>query len=119
MTHLTYLVALLVPIAAMAAVDRRWRLVVWADPRRTAVVLALGVLAFLAWDILALGHGFYRRGGSPLMSGVDVAPDLPLEEVFFVLFLCYLSLVLHRLVHLLLVLAAAGSAPVAEEVRGR
>jgi lycopene cyclase domain-containing protein len=102
MTHLTYLVALLVPLAAMAAVDRRWRLVLWAEPRRAAAVLVLGVLAFLAWDVLALGHGFYRRGGSSLMTGVDIAPDLPLEEVFFVLFLCYLSLVLHRLVHLLL-----------------
>jgi hypothetical protein len=32
------------------------------------------------------------------MTGVEVAPDLPLEEIFFILFLCYLTLVLHRLV---------------------
>jgi lycopene cyclase domain-containing protein len=118
MTHLTYLVALLVPLAAMAAVDRRWRLVLWADPWRAAVVLVLGVIAFLAWDVLALDLGFYRRGGSPLMTGLDVAPDLPLEEVFFVLFLCYLSLVLHRLVRLLLARPAA-SERVGEEVRSR
>lgn len=103
MTHLTYLVAILVPLAAMAAVDRRWRLVLWAHPWRGVVVLASGALAFLGWDLVALGHGFYRRGGSPLMTGVDVAPGLPLEEVFFVVFLCYLTLVLHRLVVGLLV----------------
>jgi len=51
---------------------------------------------------VALDHGFYSRGGSVVMTGVDLAPGLPLEELFFVLFLCYLTLVLHRGVHRLL-----------------
>jgi lycopene cyclase domain-containing protein len=111
MTHLTYLVALLVPLAALAAVDRHRRLVLWAHPVRGVAVLALGSAAFLGWDLLALAHGFYRRGGSPLMTGVDVAPDLPVEELFFVLFLCYLGLVLHRLAYGLLGRARRKPAP--------
>jgi lycopene cyclase domain-containing protein len=103
MTHLTYLVALLVPIACMAAVDRRCRLVLWADWRRTVVVLATGMAAFLVWDLVAIDQDFYRRGGSPLMTGLELAPHLPLEEVFFVGFLCYFTLVAHRLVLALLV----------------
>ncbi len=97
MTHFLYLVTLLIAIGCMALVDRRWHLVVWADPGRAAVVLAIAMGLFLAWDLTALHLGFYRRGESPVMTGVQVVRGLPLEEVFFVFFLCYLSLVLHRL----------------------
>jgi lycopene cyclase domain-containing protein len=102
MTRFAYLAALLVPIACTAAVDRRWRLVLWADPRRAVAVLAAGTAAFLLWDVVAIRHGFYRRGGSSLMTGVEVVRHLPLEELFFVGFLCYFTLVVHRLVHTLL-----------------
>lgn len=102
MTELTYLLALLVSLACMATVDRRWRLVLWADAPRAVLVLGVGVVGFLAWDLVAIQQGFYRRGHSSLMTGVEVVPHLPLEEVFFVLFLCYLTLVLHRLVNRLL-----------------
>ncbi len=113
MTQLTYLLFLLVSLGCMAAVDRRWRLVLWADLPRGVIVLAAGVAGFLAWDLVAIQQGFYRRGGSSLMTGVEVVPNLPLEEIFFVLFLCYLTLVLHRLVTRLL------SARSAEEVARR
>ncbi|MGI8433896.1 MAG: lycopene cyclase domain-containing protein [Nocardioidaceae bacterium] len=98
MTHSVYLATLLVAIGCMALVDRRWHLVAWASPGRAAAVLAMGMGLFLGWDLAALHLGFYRRGESAVMTGVQVASGLPLEEVFFVFFLCYLSLVLHRLV---------------------
>jgi lycopene cyclase domain-containing protein len=118
MRHLTYLVALLVPLAAMVAVDLRLRLVLWADRRRGAVVLAVAVAAFLGWDLLALHEGFYHRGGTPFMTDVDLVPGLPLEEVLFVVFFCYLSLVVNRLVHRLLARTPARS-PKGEEVTVR
>jgi lycopene cyclase domain-containing protein len=102
MRHLTYLVTLLLPLAAMVAVDLRFRLVLWADRRRGVVVLTISVLAFLGWDLVALHEGFYHRGHTPLMTDVDVVPRLPVEEVLFVVFFCYLALVVHRLVHGLL-----------------
>jgi lycopene cyclase domain-containing protein len=111
MTHLAYLVALLVSMTAMAVVDRRWRLALWADPVRAVLVLVVGALVFLGWDLLALQHGFYGRGHSTLTTGVDVLPRLPVEEVVFVLFFCYLALVLHRLVLHLLVAASERKAP--------
>jgi lycopene cyclase domain-containing protein len=94
---LTYLATLLLALAGMAMVDRQWRLVLWADPRRAVLVLAAGVVLFLAWDLVAVDQGFYRKGGTSLMTGVEVADEVPVEEVFFVLFLCYVTLVLHRL----------------------
>jgi|tagenome__1003787_1003787.scaffolds.fasta_scaffold20406574_2 lycopene cyclase domain-containing protein len=98
MTQWVYLLTLLAALACLALVDRRWRLLLWADSRRAVVVLALGVALFLVWDVAALRSGLYRRGDSRWMSGLEVAPDLPVEELFFVLFLCYLTMVLHRLV---------------------
>jgi hypothetical protein len=32
------------------------------------------------------------------MTGIELAPELPLEELFFIVFLCYLTLVLHQLI---------------------
>ncbi|SKC81023.1 lycopene cyclase domain-containing protein [Krasilnikoviella flava] len=92
-----YLALLLGALASMALVDRRARLVLWsATPLRGAVVLAVGTLAFLGWDLVAIAAGFYSRGGAA-MTGIELAPHLPLEELFFVLFLCWFTLLLHGL----------------------
>ena len=37
----------------------------------------------------------FIKGGSSLFVGIDLAPELPLEEPFFLAFLCYLGLVLY------------------------
>ena len=91
---LIYLGALLVSLAAMVLLDRRFRLVFWRDARRAAITLAVGLAFFLAWDAAGIALGIFARGGSRYMTGIEVAPELPLEEIFFLLFLCYLTLVL-------------------------
>jgi lycopene cyclase domain-containing protein len=96
-TGLLYLGALVVALACMALLDHRYRLVLWADVRRGVAVLAVGVAFFLLWDVVAIGAGFYERGSSAAMTGVMLAPELPLEELFFITFLCYLTLVAHGL----------------------
>ena len=88
-----YLGCLLLSLAAMVLLDARFRLVFWRDARRATIVLALGLAFFLAWDAAGILLGVFARGESPLMTGVELAPELPLEEVFFLLFLCYLTLV--------------------------
>jgi lycopene cyclase domain-containing protein len=107
MMQLAYLGTLALGSACMGLMDRRWRLVFWADARRAVAVIGTGLVLFLAWDVAALELGLYHRGESPAMTGVEVAPELPLEEIFFILFLCYLTLVLHRLVHRLLLRESA------------
>ncbi|PFG32758.1 lycopene cyclase domain-containing protein [Sanguibacter antarcticus] len=98
MTGWEYLGAVVVSLGAMLLVDHRWRLFLWDRPRRAAVVLACGILLFLLWDVAGITTGIFERGDSPAMSGIEVAPDLPLEELFFVTFLCYLTMVVHGLV---------------------
>lgn len=92
--NLVYLLALLVSLGAMVLLDRRFGLVFWRDARRAAVTLAVGLVFFLAWDASGIALGIFARGGSRFMTGIEIAPELPLEELFFLLFLCYLTLVL-------------------------
>jgi lycopene cyclase domain-containing protein len=101
LTSLVYLLSLVGVLTCMALVDRRWRLFFWADARRASVVFVAGFAFFLVWDLAALDLELYERGRSGLMTGIEVAPDLPVEELFFVAFLPYLTMVLHGLARLL------------------
>jgi lycopene cyclase domain-containing protein len=85
-----YLLALLVSLTGMIVLDRKYDLFFWRSPRAAAVVLAVGVLFFLAWDVVGIALGIFYRGETGFMTGIVVAPELPLEEVFFLTFLCYL-----------------------------
>lgn len=89
---LAYLAALLLALACMVACDRRWRLFFFADARRAALVLVAGVAYFLAWDAVGIAFDVFFRGDSPYQTGVLLAPELPLEEVVFLVLLSYLTM---------------------------
>lgn len=88
-----YLLIILVSTAGIATIDARFRLAAWAAPGRTIAAVAVGVVFFLAWDAVGILTGVFLKGDSPYFTGIDVAPELPLEELFFLTFLCYLTLV--------------------------
>lgn len=87
-----YLLVLLAALGAMVLLDRRFRLFFWLRPRRAAAVLGLGLAFFLTWDLLGIGFGIFYRGDTELMTGLQLAPELPIEELFFLAFLCYLTM---------------------------
>ncbi|WP_349897830.1 lycopene cyclase domain-containing protein [Parafrigoribacterium soli] len=89
-----YLASLTVVIGCMALIDHRYRLFFWRDARRASIVLVIGTAFFLAWDLFGIGLGFFFRGENAIMTGILLAPELPLEEPFFLAFLCYLTMVL-------------------------
>jgi lycopene cyclase domain-containing protein len=89
---LLYLAALLVALFGMVMLDRRFQLFFWRDARRAAVVLVVGVLFFFAWDLAGVGGGIFFRGETSFMTGLQVAPEIPLEEIFFLTLLCYLTM---------------------------
>lgn len=91
-----YLLALIVALTGMVVLDRRFRLFFWRGPVRAAVVVALGLAFFLTWDIAGIGLGIFFRGETSFMTGIQLAPELPLEEPFFLLLLCYLSMNLYE-----------------------
>lgn len=92
-----YLGALAFSFAGVVTIDARWKVALFARERRarafTVVVTLVGAAGFLAWDAVAISRGFFGRGESPAMLGIEVAPHLPVEELVFVTFLSYLTLV--------------------------
>ena len=95
---LLYLLALAVALTGMVVLDRRFRLFFWADARRAALVFLVGVAFFVVWDLAGIGLGIFFRGVTPFMTGVQLAPELPLEELFFLALLCYLTMNLYGFV---------------------
>jgi lycopene cyclase domain-containing protein len=90
-----YLLALLISLAGMVVLDWRFRLFFWRDARRAAIALAVGLVFFLGWDLCGINLCIFFRGETIFMTGVQLAPELPLEEPFFLLLLCYLAMNLY------------------------
>jgi len=97
-----YLFLLLASIGCMALLDHRFKLFFFADARRASLVTGIGLAFFLLWDLGGIGLDIFYRGETPIMLGIVLAPHLPVEEVFFLGFLCYLTMVLFGLVSLVL-----------------
>ena len=88
-----YLVALLLSSLGVAAIDARWRLALFADARRAIVSVVVAALVLLLVDLGGIASGNFRLGDSQWMTGFEVLPHLPIEELVFIVFLAYVSLV--------------------------
>jgi lycopene cyclase domain-containing protein len=51
---------------------------------------------FLLWDLAGLALGIFARGESPHMTGLLLAPELPVEEAVFLTLLSYNALLAWR-----------------------
>ena len=90
-----YLLALLTALTGMIVLDRRFRLFFWRSPKRAAAVLLIGLAFFLLWDLQGIRLHIFFRGETSFMTGWQFAPELPIEEPFFLLLLCYLTMNLY------------------------
>ena len=87
-----YLAALLVSITGMVVLDVRFRLFFAVAPLRAAIVMVVGVAFFLVWDVAGITLGVFFRGNPQLLTGTLLAPELPVEELFFLVLLCYTTM---------------------------
>jgi lycopene cyclase domain-containing protein len=92
-----YLGLLLVSLAGLGLLDWHRRLAFFADARRTALLVAVTVAFFLVWDTVGIALGIFSRGDVDVMTGIELWPDMPLEEPFFLVLLTYVTLLLWRL----------------------
>ncbi|GAA4774056.1 lycopene cyclase domain-containing protein [Microbacterium gilvum] len=90
-----YLACLLVSLAGVVLLDLRHRLFLGRDPVAALAVLGVGLVFFLAWDAAGIALGIFFRAETAFMTGIVLAPELPLEEPVFLLFLCELAMVLY------------------------
>ena len=92
--NLVYAASLLLSLACLVLLDVRFRLVFARTPARSAVVLLAGLAFFIVWDAVGIGLGVFRHVDSRWATGILLAPQFPIEELLFLVFLCYLTLVL-------------------------
>lgn len=91
---MTYLLILLFLTFAMAAIDARHRLFVFSQPVPALVTLLGATAFFLLWDVIAIDQGIFLHRESPLMTGIMLGDQLPLEEALFLFFFCYQAMIL-------------------------
>ena len=87
-----YLAGLLISIAGIAVLDARYRLFFWRAPLRAAAVMLIGLVFFMVWDVVGVHLGIFFIGTNELLTGVLLAPDVPLEELFFLVLLCWTTM---------------------------
>lgn len=90
-----YLMGLVVSIGCLALIDWRYRLAYWHDRRRTITTLAIEVVVFVLWDILGIRLGIFFHGQSPYTLPLRLLPEFPVEELFFLVLLCYSALLIY------------------------
>lgn len=89
-----YLAALLTSLVGIGLLDFRHKLAFFGGAVfRSAVIMAMSVMFFLVWDVVGIATGVFFRGSGPWMTGVLLGPELPLEELFFLMVLSYSTLV--------------------------
>lgn len=89
-----YLALLLGGLASMLLIDRRFELFFWRDPAVALLVTVAGTALFLWWDVAGIANGIFFQGENDVVTGVELAHELPLEEPVFLIFLVLCTMVL-------------------------
>ncbi|MDR9362511.1 MAG: lycopene cyclase domain-containing protein [Microbacteriaceae bacterium] len=92
-----YLGALIFSIIGTSLIDKRQGLALFVSPVATIISVFIGVAVFLAWDLVGIELGIFFIGPAEHVSGILIAPELPLEELFFLILLSYSTLIVYRL----------------------
>ena len=89
----SYLAILLLSLLGLYLLDRTHKLAFTVDPKRAFWSMVPAFVVFVIWDIAGIALGIFFRGNNTLLSGFQIFPEFPLEEVFFLMLLCYSSLI--------------------------
>lgn len=94
---LLYLLGLVFAIGCLALLDWRWKLAFFYDARRTLLTLLPAIGLFVIWDMFGIWLGIFFHGGSAYTLPIRLAPEFPIEELFFLFLLTYVTLIVYRL----------------------
>ncbi|MEO6110015.1 MAG: lycopene cyclase domain-containing protein [Candidatus Saccharimonadales bacterium] len=93
---LWYLIGLLFAIICLILIDWRYKLAFFFDSKRTALTLFVAIGLFTVWDVLGIRLHIFFHGGSDFTLPIRLAPEFPLEELFFLFLLTYVTLIVYR-----------------------
>lgn len=91
-----YLSGLIFSILGLGLLDFKHQLAIRLYPLATVLSVTIGVFVFLVWDLVGIYFGIFFRGNAPHLTGITLAPELPLEEVFFLILLSYNTLLVYQ-----------------------
>jgi len=84
---------LLFSLLGCALIDYRYKLGFWLSVRASAFAIVIPVVFLLTWDFAGIALGIFFRGESHQLTGLLLAPELPVEEPIFLTLLCYSTLI--------------------------
>lgn len=89
----SYLAILLVSLIGCYLLDRTHKLAFTVDPKRALLSMVPAFIVFFIWDIAGIALGIFFRGNNTLLTGLQLFPEFPIEEIFFLMLLCYSTLI--------------------------
>ena len=87
-----YLAGLIFSIIGLGLFDWRFKLGFSTNKKAAALATLLPLVFFLIWDGAGIALGIFFRGETSHLTGILVAPELPIEELFFLFLLNYTTL---------------------------
>ena len=91
--NFVYLAALLFSLAGLATIDFRFKLAFAKNAKAATIAIAIPYLLFVIWDAAGIALGIFFKGQSQFLTGIMIAPEFPIEELFFLALLCYTTLI--------------------------
>ena len=88
-----YLGLLLISLAGLVTLDVRFKLAFAKNPKVASIAIGAPYLLFVIWDFAGIASGIFFKGKSELLTGLMIAKDFPVEELFFLAVLCYSTLI--------------------------
>jgi lycopene cyclase domain-containing protein len=88
-----YLLILVLSLGGLYLLDRTHKLAFTVDAKRSLLSMLPAYILFLVWDIAGIASGIFFRGENTLLTGIQVFPEFPIEELFFLALLCYSTLI--------------------------
>ena len=89
----SYLAILLISLLGLYLLDRTHKLAFAVDPKRAFLSMVPAFIVFVIWDLAGIALGIFFRGNNTLLTGIQVLPEFPVEEIFFLALLCYSTLI--------------------------
>jgi lycopene cyclase domain-containing protein len=90
----TYLSGLIFSLVGLGLLDWRFRTAFTVNKKAAAFAILIPTIFFIIWDVAGIATGIFFRGDTSHLTGIVLAPEFPIEELFFLLLLNYTALTL-------------------------
>lgn len=92
----TYLLILVLSLSGLGLADWRYKLVVFDNPRAALMSITLLSGFFLCWDVVGLWLDTFSTNQAYVSGLYIVSPNLPIEEILFLVLLNYVTLICYQ-----------------------